>query len=215
MWRYGRKAGVELVTDWSYICTMSKREAKKLKILLAGLAVMRIKGYNGTSVKDIVSAAEVPKGSFYNYFDSKEDFVIAAIDYTANQMLGECVSILDNTVIPPLERLQRFFSMAIETACLDEFRSGCFLGNMCQEMSDNSEAIRAKLYEVLSLQTGLIKRVLEEGRAQRCFEAQMQPDVMAEFLFSAWQGSLMSMKTARSRAPLDVFLETLPYVLKR
>jgi len=39
-----------------------------------GLQTFRAGGYNHTGVKDLVAAADVPKGSFYYYFDSKEDF---------------------------------------------------------------------------------------------------------------------------------------------
>ena len=69
-----------------YIITSVKfRLTKKDHILQAGMEVMKTHGYNGTSVKDIVDAARVPNGSFYNYFESKEAFAIEALQQAADE----------------------------------------------------------------------------------------------------------------------------------
>ena len=49
------------------------------QILSAGLSTLRRKGFNATSVEDITEAADVPKGSFYNHFESKEALGAAAV----------------------------------------------------------------------------------------------------------------------------------------
>ena len=51
---------------------MDKREEKKNRIINSSIHLMYLKGYNGTSIKDITDAAKIPKGSFYNYFKDKE-----------------------------------------------------------------------------------------------------------------------------------------------
>ena len=64
---------------------MNRRADKHEQILEAGLEVMFLNGYNGTGVKDIVEAAGIPKGSFYNYFESKEDFALQATAVPADR----------------------------------------------------------------------------------------------------------------------------------
>ena len=54
------------------------QDDKRSSILDAGAALMLRKGYHGTGIQKIVDAAGVPKGSFYNYLKSKEDFALAA-----------------------------------------------------------------------------------------------------------------------------------------
>ena len=75
-----------LLDEWSYLCKrflkMSptiKHDAKADFLLEKGTELLWSKGYNATSVNDIVKAADIPKGSFYFYFDSKEDFYVQAI----------------------------------------------------------------------------------------------------------------------------------------
>lgn len=192
---------------------MSKRENKRQDILMAGLQVMKERGYNGTSVKDIVEAAGVPKGSFYNYFDSKEAFVLAAIDYTSECSFDAAIVILSDRRISAARRLAAFFEQGASYATDCDYKSGCFLGNMCQEMSDTSEAVRARLCQVLKRQISQLADVIEEGKGDGSVAAQLDAGLVAEFLFNAWEGALMGTKAARSRQPLDAFLEMLPSVL--
>ena len=85
---------------------MNKLNSKKDHILWAGLEVMKMQGYNGTSVKDIVDAAGVPKGSFYNYFESKESFAVDALEAVANEDYLSNRKLLSITDKSPLQRLQ-------------------------------------------------------------------------------------------------------------
>lgn len=193
---------------------MSKREAKKDHLLDSGLEVMKNQGYNGTSVKDIVDAAAVPKGSFYNYFESKEAFAIEAIEKIAVDNLQCAAQQLASSSVPPLQRLNDFFAENVDQACGERFRIGCFLGNMCQEMADNSEIIRLKIKHVLLKYTQMIERVLEEAQQQGDISAGKDTKVMAEFVFNAWEGSLMRMKASKCREPLDAFLQMLPTIYR-
>ena len=194
---------------------MSKREEKKDHILQCGLEAMKSLGYNGTGVKDIVDAAGVPKGSFYTYFDSKEAFAVEAIDSASNLSLEQAKCVLSGSglSVAPLECLARFFSGNIDQACKNDYTVGCFLGNMCQEMSDSSEAIRCKLREALRRHTLLIQDVLELAQEQGLMSSEKDASVVAEFLFNAWEGALMRMKASRCRDPLDAFLNMLPIVV--
>ena len=192
---------------------MSKREAKKDHLLTCGLEVMKTRGYNGTSVKDIVDAASVPKGSFYNYFDSKEAFAIEALDKVATESYESSRSHLKRQETSPVERLRAFFSQGAEYASGCDYKVGCFFGNMCQEMSDSNEAIRQKVQQILKRKTRLISEVLAEAKERGQLAPDTDTDAMAEFLFNAWEGALMRMKASRCRGPLDAFLIMLERIL--
>lgn len=191
---------------------MTKREQKKDLLLDTGLAVMATHGYNGTSIKDIVDAAEVPKGSFYTYFKSKEDFALAALERATEERERESRILLQNRDIPPLERLSRYFR-EYTGACDSGVTGGCFIGNMCQEMSDSSELIRLKVRELLCNNTQAIEAVLEEARRDGSLSSPMSSEVLAQFLFNAWEGTVMRMKATKCREPLDAFLALLPRVV--
>lgn len=193
---------------------MNKHDAKKDHILRAGLAVMKIHGYNGTSVKDIVEAAGIPKGSFYNYFDSKESFAVDALETVAAESLQASRKLLTAGGEAPLRRLLNYFEQNTLQACEDEFRVGCFFGNMCQEMSDSNEIIRDKVRQILARNTGLFQQVLDEAKAAGEISRDADTGVIAEFVMNAWEGSLMRMKASKSREPLDAFLNLLPTITR-
>lgn len=192
---------------------MSKRESKKEHILWAGLEVMRAQGYNGTSVKDIVDAAGVPKGSFYNYFKSKEAFAVEALEAVSCEDYKAIQARLNSSEKLPMQRLHDFFEQSSSQACDCEFKVGCFFGNMAQEMADSSEAIRRKVSEILNRNTRLFADILDEARAKGQINADANSSEIAEYLLNGWEGALLRMKASRSRKPLDVFLKMLPRVV--
>jgi len=192
---------------------MSKRELKKDHLLDAGLKVMATRGYNGTSIQDIVSAADVPKGSFYTYFKSKEDFAIAALEKVTEERMQHNRHMLGNREIPPLERLTRYFQENIG-GCENNLNGGCFIGNMCQEMAESSEAIRLKVRQMLRNNTQAIEDLLEEARLNGNLKSKLPAATLAEFLFNAWEGTLMKMKASKCREPLNAFLAILPELLE-
>lgn len=194
---------------------MSKYELKKDHLLEAGLKVMATRGYNGTSIKDIVDAADVPKGSFYTYFKSKEDFAVEALEKVTDERIRHNRHLLSDRTIPPLVRLTRFFKDNIGGGCESELKGGCFIGNMCQEMSDSNEVIRLKVRQMLRNSTHAIEDVLEEARQDGSLKSPLPSPVLAEFLFNAWEGTLMRMKASKCSAPMDAFLVLLPEVLGR
>ncbi|WP_323816234.1 TetR/AcrR family transcriptional regulator [Cellvibrio sp. NN19] len=193
---------------------MSKRELKKDHLLDAGLKVMATRGYNGTSIQDIVNAADVPKGSFYTYFKSKEDFAIEALEKVTEERMLQNRHLLNDRSICPQERLTRFFVDNIG-GCEENLNGGCFIGNMCQEMSESSEAIRIKVRQMLRNSTQAIEDVLEEARLNNELKSQLPSPVLAEFLFNAWEGTLMRMKASKCREPLNAFLIVLPELFSK
>lgn len=188
---------------------MSKRELKKDHLLDAGLKVMATRGYNGTSIQDIVAAANVPKGSFYTYFKSKEDFAIEALEKVTEERMAQNQHLLNDRTVCPKERLIRFFVENIG-GCEENLNGGCFIGNMCQEMSESSEAIRIKVRQMLRNSTKAIEDVLEDARLAGGLKSHLPTPVLAEFLFNAWEGTLMRMKASKCREPLNAFLAVLP-----
>lgn len=187
---------------------MSKRELKKDYLLEAGIKVMATQGYNGTSIQDIVDAANVPKGSFYTYFKSKEDFAIAAIETVAEERIMASKRLVSDRNVPPLARLKAFFESSVP-GCDSNLNGGCFIGNMCQEMSDSSEAIRIKVRQMMRNKTQMVEDLLDEAKLDGSLKKTIPANVLAEFLFNAWEGALMRMKATKCREPLDAFLIVL------
>ena len=174
-------------------------------ILDAGIGVLSTKGYNGTGIKEIVDAAGVPKGSFYNHFASKEAFVVEAIEKKSSENIEWVKSVLTDSKLSPKERLLHFFDCGQECQKEQSFQGGCFVGNLCLEMSDENEAIRLATTSVMCKVVKMIGDCLTEAQEKGELCENANPYELAEFIHCAWEGVIMRMKGLRSCHSYDVF----------
>lgn len=175
---------------------------------------MRIQGYHGTGVKDIVAAAGIPKGSFYNYFDSKEDFVIEALQQVAEGNLTQIRRTLAEPGQSPLNRLRSVFSGGTEYLKRHgRYECGSFLGMVAQEVADTNETVRSVTQDLLESYQATLAACLSEAQSAGEIDPGLDCPSLAGFIFSAWEGALLQMKARKSPAPLDDFLFWLDRVL--
>lgn len=81
----------------------------KTDILDKGIEMIRTNGYNGTGIQQILKACKIPKGSFYNFFNSKQDFALQAIDrYTAGPIAG-LKELANNERMRPINKIRIFW----------------------------------------------------------------------------------------------------------
>lgn len=174
-------------------------------ILDIGGRIIHHKGYTATGLQEILTAAGVPKGSFYFYFKSKEDFGLALIDHYRAGLAAATRPILEDPSKPPLERLERFFSWFRDVFAAEGFIKGCPLGNLTQELGDVNPAFRAKLHLALENLIRAVAIQLQDASARGDLSARLDPEATARFIISAWQGALVRMKAVAGPEPLDNF----------
>src|SRR6201988_2423488 len=103
-------------------------------IVQAGLKRLAEKGFNAVGVQDITDAAGVPKGSFYNHFDSKEALGVEIVErYGANQPRRETLGL---PTVPPLQRLRRHFERINGLFADSHFTRNCILGGFSSELAN-------------------------------------------------------------------------------
>jgi len=192
---------------------MSK-ETTKRSLLEAGKKVFSERGYNHSGIEAILQAAGIPKGSFYYYFASKEDFGLQVLDHFAALYEADIGRYLDDATLSPLERLRRYHESICERLESRQCRNGCLVGNLSQEMADQSEAFRARLEEIFEGWVSRYAACLKQAQA----EGEVPPDFdvheLAEFWLNSWQGAVLRAKTLRSTGPLRTFLTMMfAYVL--
>jgi len=187
-----------------------KQEEKKLLIIKEGLKALYRKGYNATGVKEITDAAGIPKGSFYNYFSSKEDFAVAAMQYFTGRELAVMEEILTDQHIPPLERIENLYRMKIEHFInKGRYSFGCFLCNITLEMADISEVIAAEASSSFDKEYQPLLNCLEEAQARGDLPEDRDIHQVANLLRNSWFGALVIMKANKNAEPLRSFLRSL------
>ena len=185
---------------------MSKEKTKTI-LLEAGKRVFLERGYNNAGIEAVLQAAGVPKGSFYYYFDSKEDFGLQVLNRFAECREAELDVYFEDESRSPLDRLRRSFEATIARLESKDCRNGCLAGNLGQEMADQSEAFRARLGEIFGRWTERYAECIRRAQVAGEVPADLDPRKLAEYMLDGWQGAILRAKTARCTAPLRTFLE--------
>ncbi len=171
---------------------------------------MRCRGYNATGVKDITDAAGIPKGSFYNYFESKEEFAVEALRMYHNEYAAPYSDVLRDQSLDPLERIRRFVTMRIDAVIHQMcYREGCFVNTLCQEMADSSEAIAAAVNESIHDLNSALADCLKAAQDEKAISQEHNIGELAEFIDNSWRGVITTAKARRTPQPLEGFRKYL------
>jgi TetR/AcrR family transcriptional regulator, transcriptional repressor for nem operon len=178
------------------------------RLLEAGVATFHRLGFNGCSVQDITEAAGVPKGSFYNHFESKEALGAAALEHFW-QDGADRLQILSDPGRAPRERLRAYFEQAAaEMAALD-YTCGCLVGNLAAELSDQSKLVSAQLSAIFASWARRVADCIREAQAAGEIGTAGDPETLANFVLSAWEGAVQRARIAKTGRPLQQFQDVL------
>jgi len=183
--------------------------ATRDRILEEGARLIHRNGYHHTGIKEILDACNVPKGSFYHYFDSKEAFGLAVIDHYWHQFHGAVDQHLMDESQPPLARLQAFFASFREFFLSNDCTLGCPVGNLAQELADTHPVFREKLVSIFRNMEIVFRTVLEDARRRGDLPDTLDIDETAAFIVDAWEGAMLRMKVESDLHPLLRFEQTL------
>ena len=183
-----------------------KRIHDKDDIIQVGLDLVLSRGFNATGVEAILKQANVPRGSFYNFFSSKEEFALAIIDKFVADRVEVLYPIFSDESLPPLERVKRSFESLISTFEGADCYKGCLIGNLGQEMADQFENVRQRLENSLQEWARAVSGLLFQAQKEKTIAPDLNTDMLAENLISSFQGALLRSKVKKSPEPLHNFI---------
>ena len=184
-----------------------------IKILEIGSQLVREKGFNNTGLNDILKAADIPKGSFYYYFKSKEDFGLKMIEHLHSGISRAFYGYLaEESDTPPLEVLRSFFEGFRKSFMSDDQKCGCPIGNISQEMAATNPRFREKLHAVFSAIMKPVELCLDRSVESGDLNHSIDTAEIAEFIINSWQGALIYLKVSDCDRPLLLFEK---YVFER
>ncbi|WP_238474405.1 TetR/AcrR family transcriptional regulator [Pseudomonas cavernae] len=192
----------------------SIRLDKRDLILAKGAEVMTRRGYHGTGVQEIVQTAGIPKGSFYHYFASKEDFALQALEHVYTPRLTRYAQALGNPQLSPRTRILGYYrELLAHFERQEKLEYHCFIGSLSFEMAELLPAVGAQVEAVMLRSVATLQRCLEQAQAAGELPADEDCANLAVFIGSAWQGALARLKVGNT-APIHAFVERLERLLR-
>lgn len=174
-------------------------------MIRAGLEALTEKGFVATGLDDVLRRVQVPKGSFYHYFESKEAFGGVLIYQYAEYFAAKLDRFLLNDSRAPLDRVSDFVADAESGMARHGYKRGCLVGNLGQEMGALPVSFRTQLIEVFEDWQSRMSACLQLAQVQGAIAKEQDTDALAAFFWIGWEGAVLRAKLERSPEPLRVF----------
>jgi TetR/AcrR family transcriptional repressor of nem operon len=176
-------------------------------ILVTARGIVVGKGFSAVGLSEILKAAGVPKGSFYHWFRSKEQFGEALIDHHFESYLRQVVACLGAPGRTSGQQLLDFFGQWHATQCGNNVQSRCLVVKLSAEVCDLSEPMRAALERGIAQVLARLATCISEGITAGEFPHGPEPIDVAQQLYQQWLGATLLARVRRTDEPLDHALE--------
>lgn len=183
---------------------MKKKDTKQ-RILEIGAQVMHEKGFGATGIQEVLDAAGVPKGSFYFYFKSKEDFGLKVLDCFFAHFKANLQPYIQDESKLHIERIRDFLSGFLDFFVKGDYKGGCPIGNFSLELADINDRFREHLKSIIDESSALIAVQIKLAQDNKEIANMDDPKSLADFIFFSWEGMIMQMKLEKNAEALEKF----------
>lgn len=185
-----------------------KNDHRREELLQQGKDLLAEHGYHGTGLKKILDTVKVPKGSFYNYFESKEQFVseiIAQYGRDAAEKLDDFMELSAETPVDAIRNVYKAITAEIEK----NGPKGCLIGNLAAEIGTSSELCQKSMRDAVASWKKRFTSFISDAQDQGLIRNDLPAGVLCDVLWDTWQGALLKMKIAGNTAHLGQTLDVL------
>ena len=172
-------------------------------ILESALPIVGRKGFSAVGLNEILQAADVPKGSFYHHFNSKDAFGVVLLDTYFDHYVRGMEQLFDQSGLTHLAKLMRYWQCWIDnqTGCTDAGKG--LAVTLGAEVSDLSEPMRQALQRGTSRTIELLAVAMQRGLEDGSLLLAHSPQHLAHQLYALWLGASVMSKITRTPAPFD------------
>ncbi|MEG3754997.1 TetR/AcrR family transcriptional regulator [Psychromonas arctica] len=175
----------------------------RAELIRSGLEQLTESGFSASGIDPILKKVGVPKGSFYHYFNSKEAFGLAVIDSYANYFSHKLDTHLLDDSYPALTRIANFVADAKSGLAHHQFKRGCLIGNLGQEVDLLPESFRPILSDVFIAWQNRIAACLELAKANHDLSQSADTQKLAEYFWIGWEGAVSRTRLTQDTTPID------------
>lgn len=166
-----------------------------------------LKGYHATSVNEVAQGAGAHSGSLYHFFDTKQDLLIAVLDWYLENLGPEIVEPALRRESDPIERVFAILDGYRQALVVTDLTFGCPIGSLSLELHEPDPPVRERLARNFAGWCAAVRECLE-GAGPR-----LPPDVdragLAQLVLSVMEGGVMQARTHRSIEPYDASVRQL------
>ena len=183
-------------------------------ILDTGYRIIAGKGFSSVGLNEILTTAGVPKGSFYHYFESKEQYGQTLLEEYFNRYLTTVDTLLQSEAASGHERLMRYWQQWLNSQCDECADQKCLVVKLSAEVADLSDAMRLTLRDGTDQVVARIAGLIEAGVADGSLPA-LEPRSTAQMLYQLWLGASLLGKLHRNSDALEGAMKFTQQLMSR
>jgi TetR/AcrR family transcriptional repressor of nem operon len=176
----------------------------KERILEAAEEIMLAKSFHSVGLAEILAAVKVPKGSFYHYFQSKEQFGVELLRHYVNEASEwkRTLLLATDQEPNPFLRLMAFVDLSVAHLLENSCQCPCLVSKLASEVATFSEPMRAVLAEGVCEWRGIFQQVIAEGQKKGMIRRKIDPAETAGLIGDLWMGASQRCQLERNIAPV-------------
>lgn len=175
---------------------MSETGPARERIIEVAADLFLKQGYRATGIAQILEAADMLRGSLYYYFPTKEDLLIATLEWRKRMMWSEVMQPVFDRIDDPIERIFGVLDGYRQLLLTYEFQLGCPIGNLALELGETHCRARELLAENFDNWKQAVRLCLREA------DAKIPPEVggedLSHFVLTVMEGAVMLTRTYRT-----------------
>ncbi len=177
------------------------------RLILAARELFGQKGYQGTSVAEILDRADANSGSLYHYFPTKQDLLLAVLEWYEANLQAQVIGPATQDVEDPVERVFGILDRYREALVVTDLAYGCPIGSLALEFKEPDPPVRELLSRNFTQWCQAVEACLDAGASR--FPADLDRKELSQFILTTMEGGVMQARTHRSIETFDASVRQL------
>ncbi|SDI08977.1 TetR/AcrR family transcriptional regulator [Mucilaginibacter sp. P25] len=188
------------------------KDFDEAEVLSKAVCIFWHKGYNGTSMQDLVDGLGISRSSLYDTFGDKHALYIKALDSYQKAGGNQMCDIINNTASAK-EAIQKLLELTMRDLLNDEQRKGCFMVNAEIELASLDAEVKDLICRNEQQFEDAILSAIKKGQASGEVRNSQDSLALARFIMNAVRGMQVSAKATADKAFFDDIIKTTLSVL--
>jgi TetR/AcrR family transcriptional repressor of nem operon len=185
----------------------SKGDQTKQKIIAEASKLVLTKGFEATSMNDLIKATGLQKGCLYFHFTGKDELLVAVLEKAKADFFALIDAGLSGN--SPGEQLTNFLHGVLEYQKNMRFSGGCIFGNIAVEMSDRDKRVAHFIKDLFDEWIAKINTVVKAAQRQGQVTSELSANVLARHIVMALEGGIMLSRLEKNEKPLKECIASL------
>ncbi|MBV6458122.1 MAG: hypothetical protein HONBIEJF_01245 [Fimbriimonadaceae bacterium] len=184
---------------------MSEGQGTRERLVETARDLFLLQGYHQTGVAEIVRTANVRMGSLYYFFPTKEDLLLAVLDWYRDNIYEGLLQPVYERIDDPVERVFGILDGYRQMLLMTNYYQGCPIGNLALEVANSHPQARERLTENFRQWANEIEKCLEAASGR--LPEEINRGRLADYVLAVMEGAIMLARTYRNLEPYDNAIE--------